>query len=324
MPLARLVLTEPFKAPSRVLIKCDPFVIGRHHDCNLVLEHPSVSKRHAQISWQGEAWQVRDLGSKNGIAVNGVPVKDRPLASDDLIALGSRELIFQEVAREQLDADLEDRFEKLRTALELTAQISGSSMLDKILDQVMAGLLRLTGADRAVLLLDEGEGQLQVARSHNITREQWHSEKSGVSSSALRRALATGQEVVLSDASGDSFFGLRQSVVAQSLKTLVCVPIKSDEGVLGLLYADSDRRQQGFEQIDVEVLHSLAGSAAIALQNQRLNQQVQRLVDEASEVLSQVERAANLEESLQLSIRQTLTALETLRSRRPRQQELVG
>lgn len=325
MPLARLVLTEPFKAPSHVLIRCDPFIIGRHPDCDLVLEHPSISKRHARISCEGRGWCVQDLGSKNGVAVNGAPVDKRALAGDDVIALGNKQLLFQEMAAEEWNSDLEDRFEKLQTALQLTTEISGSSMLSRILDQVMDGLLRLTSPERAVLLLDEGDGRLEVVRSHNLTPEQWRTEDSGLSRTALDRAVSTRQAVVLSDAAADSFFGLRQSVAAQSLKTLVCVPIVGDEKVLGLLYADSDRRRQAFTEIDVEVLLSLAGSAAIALQNQRLNRQVRDLLKDASEVLSRVEQAAGLEASLQLSIRQTLTALSALRFNRPgHEEELVS
>ncbi len=316
MPLARLVLSEPFKAPSHVWIQHHPFTIGRDGNCHLVLEHPSVSKRHAEIEHQGGGWVLRDLGSKNGTAVNGVPGGEHALTDEDLISLGGQELIFQEAARAELDADLAARFDKLQTALRVTAQVSGSRMLDQILDQVMAGLIQLTGADRGVLLLADGQGNLELARSHNVSADQWRSER-GLSTTAIERALATRQEVVLSNATRDTFFGLQHSVVAQSLKTLVCVPILVDDELAGLLYADSDRREQGFTGIDVDVLHSLATSAAIALQNQQLDEQVRSLVKEASEVLSQVERAANLEESLRLSIRQTLTALSSLRSNQP-------
>ena len=47
-------------------------VIGRSADqCELVVAHATVSRRHARLSLAGEALQVEDLGSTNGTAVNG-------------------------------------------------------------------------------------------------------------------------------------------------------------------------------------------------------------------------------------------------------------
>lgn len=51
-------------------------VIGRSHDCDIVITHPPVSRRHARL-WReaGRLW-VEDLGSANGTAVNGEPVRE--------------------------------------------------------------------------------------------------------------------------------------------------------------------------------------------------------------------------------------------------------
>jgi hypothetical protein len=46
-------------------------VMGRSRDCDLVLEDPNVSRKHAEVRPSGGSWVVRDLGSTNGIRVNG-------------------------------------------------------------------------------------------------------------------------------------------------------------------------------------------------------------------------------------------------------------
>lgn len=63
-------------------------VIGRVSDVDLVLDSPAVSRRHAEL-FQDAAnqWWVRDLGSRNGTSVNGVPVRERQLRHGDLIAI---------------------------------------------------------------------------------------------------------------------------------------------------------------------------------------------------------------------------------------------
>lgn len=54
--------------------------LGAERDNDLVLRDAFVSKHHARLWWDGAAWWVEDLGSKNGVQVNGAPVfPGRPL-----------------------------------------------------------------------------------------------------------------------------------------------------------------------------------------------------------------------------------------------------
>jgi pSer/pThr/pTyr-binding forkhead associated (FHA) protein len=52
-----------------------PLVIGRHPSSNFVIDDPTVSRRHAAIHHEGQAWILEDLGSTNGTRVNGVRVR---------------------------------------------------------------------------------------------------------------------------------------------------------------------------------------------------------------------------------------------------------
>lgn len=64
-------------------------VIGRHTDCEILVDHESVSRRHARIRWPGETWVVDDLESTNGVQVNGVAIKMAVLRDADFITIGS-------------------------------------------------------------------------------------------------------------------------------------------------------------------------------------------------------------------------------------------
>lgn len=75
--------------------------IGRAADqCDLVVPHPTVSRRHAKLSVSGEALQIEDLGSTNGTAVNGTALKaGAPIALQvgSKLRLGDVELIVNHV-----------------------------------------------------------------------------------------------------------------------------------------------------------------------------------------------------------------------------------
>jgi len=71
-------------------------VIGRSPDANIVIAANEVSRHHAQIAPDREGWTLTDLGSTNGVLLNGrqVGVPER-LSDGDVIGLGSVELIFE-------------------------------------------------------------------------------------------------------------------------------------------------------------------------------------------------------------------------------------
>jgi FhaA, N-terminal domain/FHA domain len=71
-------------------------VIGRSRDCDIVLDDPNVSRRHAELRPSGGAWVVADLGSTNGVKVNGRRIEGgRPLSPGDRVEFGTSSLTFE-------------------------------------------------------------------------------------------------------------------------------------------------------------------------------------------------------------------------------------
>jgi pSer/pThr/pTyr-binding forkhead associated (FHA) protein len=74
-------------APSRWR---EEITIGRDHTNALAINDRSVSRRHCAIrKLAAERFEIRDLGSRNGTAVNGLPVTARVLADGDEVRIGS-------------------------------------------------------------------------------------------------------------------------------------------------------------------------------------------------------------------------------------------
>jgi hypothetical protein len=69
--------------------------IGRSKDCDIQLSDPNVSRKHAEVRQEGAAYWAIDLGSTNGMEVNGRRQKRAKLRQGDKITLGSTELVFR-------------------------------------------------------------------------------------------------------------------------------------------------------------------------------------------------------------------------------------
>jgi hypothetical protein len=70
-------------------------VIGRSRDCDIQLSDANVSRRHAELRQEGASYWIVDLGSTNGMEVNGKRVKRAKLRDGDTITLGSTEITFE-------------------------------------------------------------------------------------------------------------------------------------------------------------------------------------------------------------------------------------
>ncbi len=72
---------------------CDELLVGRHYACDVVMGHPSVSRKHARLSFRDGYWVLRDLDSTNGTRVNGKRVVRCRLDPGDRLSLGSADLL---------------------------------------------------------------------------------------------------------------------------------------------------------------------------------------------------------------------------------------
>jgi hypothetical protein len=70
-------------------------VIGRSSGCDIVLDDPNVSRRHAEVRRLGEGYSLVDLGSTNGTEVNGQRVGETSLMNGDVIGVGTTRLTFE-------------------------------------------------------------------------------------------------------------------------------------------------------------------------------------------------------------------------------------
>ncbi|WP_187369233.1 FhaA domain-containing protein [Baekduia soli] len=81
---------------KRLVVPSSGALLGRSRECDIVLDDSNVSRRHAQISPSGPGWLIQDLGSTNGVRVNGRRVDGpHPLESGDRVELGTVDIGFE-------------------------------------------------------------------------------------------------------------------------------------------------------------------------------------------------------------------------------------
>jgi hypothetical protein len=80
---------------KRVVLSGSRILIGRSRDCDFTLEDPNASRRHAELRNEGGQWVIADLGSTNGVKVNGRRVEQAPLQPGDELSFGLARLRFE-------------------------------------------------------------------------------------------------------------------------------------------------------------------------------------------------------------------------------------
>ena len=81
---------------KRIELEEEDVIVGRIPDCDIQLLVENVSRRHARITYRNEDYCIEDLGSKNGVYVNGVKVEKCVLRKHDMIEIGGVKILFVE------------------------------------------------------------------------------------------------------------------------------------------------------------------------------------------------------------------------------------
>ncbi len=84
---ARLVPLNPGPAPT-IPVQRPVQLVGRHPDCDVRIDLPKISRRHCCVALAYDRIVIRDLGSSNGLRVNGHVVEETQLHHGDEVAIG--------------------------------------------------------------------------------------------------------------------------------------------------------------------------------------------------------------------------------------------
>jgi hypothetical protein len=251
-------------AVPRWLSPGDRVRVGRSTDCELVLEDSSVSRRHAEFWFEGGSWRLRDLGSKNGVYVDGMPVREAVLPPNCWLRLGDVHCEFAQFEDARADAMRSREHERRQRSAVLTQQVAAGIRYDTMLDDVLQGVLELSGCSRGFLLLAQN-GDYAVKASLGVDNGALGRGEFRGSVGAVERALAQRRPVVVNQMQHEPWLAGRASVVASGLQSLVCLPLLDRDQVLGAVYADRQGPGEPITAVDLELLQAFAETATLWL-----------------------------------------------------------
>lgn len=178
----------------------------------------------------------------------------------------------------------------LKALAEIGHVVNSSLDLKTVLNEVMDTLIRLTGAERAFLMLhDEREGKMQIQVARNWERMSLDTDELEISDTIVHQVVKYGEAILTTNALTDPRFGTQESIVAYNLRSILCVPLQVKGKLTGVIYADNRIREGLFTEKERSLISNFANQAAVALENARLFDSVRRTLDEVTELKNLME-----------------------------------
>lgn len=174
--------------------------------------------------------------------------------------------------------------ERMRALQDVGAVLNSSLDVDVVLQQVMDAIIRLTNAERAMLMLYNDQGDLEVRVARNFSQETLaDADALDISHSIARQVAATGEAIVTLNAQEDERFSAQHSIVSYKLRSILCAPLRIKGAITGVIYADNRIASGIFGDDERVLLSAFADQAAVAIENARLFHEVahmKRLMDD--------------------------------------------
>jgi phosphoserine phosphatase RsbU/P len=315
--MALLQVLKGLNPPGKQFpIEGDKAVLGRHPDCDIVLDVGAVSRQHAQILVINSDFFVEDLKSRNGTFVNGQQIHNRHRLQDndrikicDLLftfrreksggpaaiidpALGlTAEMIDDaggttgSTVMSKLDlSNLRDgvRFTvnaetKLKALLEINSNLGSAISVDQVLPKVLDSLFKVfLQADRGFIVLQERDKGPLIPKA--VKHRRPGAEETIRISRTIVSQVMEGKEAILSaDAASDERFDSSQSIADFRIRSMMCAPLLDSTGrALGAIQIDTLDQRSRFQTEDLEVLAGVASQAAFAIENAQLHEAAMR------------------------------------------------
>ena len=284
----------------------DEITIGRSPSNDVVVEDPTVSRKHAKLCREGNSWRVVDLGSSYGTKVNGERQASVLLRDGDRISLQRFQLTFVEKKRRGLGAFLTPRGDRttviggdtvfldavdfsalaasptttvhlqklLALVTESSRVILTAASLDDAFRKVLDLVFEQLPAQRGFVMLWDEERQDLVTRCVKNLTESGRPDEIQFSRTIAEKVYREKVAVLTLDAQTDQRFAEGESVIGLGIRSAMAAPLWHGDDVDGLIYVDTPVKRKAFDQSDLDLLSALGNHLAIAIEQSRLQNSV--------------------------------------------------
>jgi len=293
-----LAITSPDGKTTTMRMEGHRLTLGRSAGNELCYpEDVGLSRQHMALEQEGDHWVVYDLGSKNKAFVNGVATAGRVrLRPGDRIVASRVTLVYEPAGAAGEQTVLFERspvptgdtvsttLQRLLSSDVLTArpvpgatppqwgtpvsallragrELAARRPLPELFEVILDLAIESVGATRGVLMTGEkGQLTLQATRGEGFR----------ISTAVRDHVLEGKASLLIRDAQRDEALRERVSIVRQSVRTLMAVPLQTDDRVIGLIYVDTPQFLREFTEDDLNLLTVMANLAAIRIERERL------------------------------------------------------
>ncbi len=279
-----------------------------------------LSRQHLALTRQNNQWIAEDLGSKNGTLLNGEPLKKpTPFLPGDRIAAGHLTIEFAGVEPSvQSTVEFVENEAIPKTATTVVSNLNdvlGGSQDDMNKTHVMTGnpqtwaLIRagreLAGhrplnelfeviMDLSMEAVMAGRGVLMTLEGDELRVRAARGAGFHISTTVRDRVLREKTSILVRDAQMDQNLRQHMSIVEQKVRSILAVPLQTNDRVIGLIYLDSPNHIREFSREDLNLLTVMANVAAIRIEHARLNE-----IEEAERAMAkEMQQAAQIQQGL--------------------------
>jgi adenylate cyclase len=182
----------------------------------------------------------------------------------------------------KLIANTEARFRNTLALTEIGKVINSTLELDEVLRIVMDNIVGLSRAERGFLMLKDEHGKLVANVARNWEKESIDSAESAVSRTVIQKVVDSGEAILTTNAQQDPRLSGQESIIAYNLRSILCVPLKVKNDLIGVIYADNRIRSGIFTETERDLLSAFANQAAVAIENARLFSSLKRTLAEVT------------------------------------------
>jgi putative nucleotidyltransferase with HDIG domain len=177
---------------------------------------------------------------------------------------------------QSIRSQLEGKQSRLGALMNVGQMINSSLGLKRVLEEVMDSLIALMHAERGFLMLREAGGELTVRIARGLDQVNLDEDEFKVSRTVVRRVTESGEPVLTTNALNDPRFDGNLSIAAYHLRSILCVPLKLKDTLIGVVYVENRARIGIFQEADLDLICAFADQAAVAIDSARLFEELQQ------------------------------------------------
>jgi PAS domain S-box-containing protein len=188
----------------------------------------------------------------------------------------------------------ERELNQLRALIATAALVNSSLDLDTVMNGAMDQIINLTGAERGYIILKNettGELEFRVTRDfeQDLIATPMPNATPQVSTTILNEVLTTGQALLTDNAYKDPRMAGGMSIAQFTLRSVLCVPLKYKDRIIGAVYVDNRFKTAVFTARELTLLTAFANQVAVAIENARLYSDLQLTLAEITEMKDLIE-----------------------------------